>query len=393
MKKILVIALAVIIAVSTSACSVKNVTRYAYAGDNAFYTEEFNFFMAQAMSAAQQTAKNSGDTLAKKEDWKKVKIGDVTAEEYVKDEATKSLKQYIVLSAKAKELGEEFTEEDKASLNEQRQSIIDNYGGRYSYEQYFNELGFSIKAVENVLKASIFAQKAYTYLEDPSAKTEGGEETATEEKAEKPNFFNEINASEQEVTDKYNNDYVMAKHILIMPSAPEAEPTAEAPQATGEGETAVKGEDEKETEPQKTEEELKAEAKDKAADIINQLKNGADFDKLMAENSQDLDQEGKLNGATGYIFTKGEMVPQFEEAAFALKEGEYTQEPVETDYGYHIILRLPLATSGEDYTAAIEKVKTKLQTEKMENLIDKWADELGFVLNEKAIKRAKLHIA
>lgn len=383
MKKLLVIALALIIAVSASACSVKNVTRYAYAGDNAFYGEEFNFFMAQAMSAAQQSAQKSGDTLAKKEDWKTVKFGDVTAEQFVKDEATKSMKQYIVLMAKAKELGEEFTEEDKASLNEQRQSIIENYGGRYSYEQYFNELGFSIKAVENVLKASIIAQKAYTYLEDPSAKAEGSEEANAEEKAEKPNFFDQINVNEEEVIDKYNKDYIMAKHILIMPSAPEAE----APQATDAGEAA------KEAETPKTEEELKAEAKDKATDIINQLKNGADFDKLMMENTQDLDQEGNINGATGYIFTKGDMVPQFEEAAYALKEGDYTQEPVETDYGYHIILRLPLATGGEDYTAATEKIKTNLQTEKMENLINKWADELGFVLNEKAIKRAKLHIA
>lgn len=378
MKKLLVIALALIIAVSASACSVKNVTRYAYAGDNAFYGEEFNFFMAQAMSAAQQSAQKSGDTLAKKEDWKTVKIGDVTAEEFVKDEATKSMKQYIVLMAKAKELGEEFTEEDKASLNEQRQSIIENYGGRYSYEQYFNELGFSIKAVENVLKASIIAQKAYTYLEDPAAKAAN-----TEEKAEKPNFFDQINVNEEEVIDKYNKDYIMAKHILIMPSAPEAE----APQATDAGEAA------KDAEAPKTEEELKAEAKDKATDIINQLKSSADFDKLMMENTQDLDQEGNINGATGYIFTKGDMVPQFEEAAYALKEGEYTQEPVETDYGYHIILRLPLATGGEDYTAATEKIKTSLKTEKMENLINKWADELGFVLNEKAIKRAKLRIA
>ena len=62
-----------------------------------------------------------------------------------------------------------------------------------------------------------------------------------------------------------------------------------------------------------------------------------DFDALMKEHNID-------PGATedGYTFTKGEMVPEFEEAAFALSENTYTKEPVKTDYGYHIIYRTPV---------------------------------------------------
>ena len=43
----------------------------------------------------------------------------------------------------------------------------------------------------------------------------------------------------------------------------------------------------------------------------------------------------------GYVFTYGEMVEEFEEAAFALEVGEIS-EPVKTSHGYHIIKKLPL---------------------------------------------------
>lgn len=372
MKKLLLIILATVLLATLGACSIKNVTKYAYAGDDAFYAGEFNFFMAQAMNAAYQTAQSRGETLETAKDWKTVKIGDKTAEEYVKDEVSKTMKQYIVLMAKAKEFGEEFTNEDEEMLSRQRQSIIDSYGGRYSYEQYFSELGFTIKAVENIIRTEIFAQKAYAYFEDPSSQQEGGETEgeAAEDTAGKPNFYDQINPSDEEAAEKYKNDYIMAKHILIKPSAPEAADDEEV----------------------KSEEELDADAKKQAEDIISQLNEGADFDALMKEHSQDVDSEGNLNGASGYIFTKGDMVTEFEEAAYALNEGEYTREPVKSEFGYHIILRNALPTSGEEYDSTIERIKADLQTEKMDNLIDKWAEEIGFKLNEKSIKRAKLRM-
>jgi len=96
---------------------------------------------------------------------------------------------------------------------------------------------------------------------------------------------------------------VRAKHILILTEDPQT------------GEALSKKE--------------QANAKKQIEDIAKKLKNGEDFDALMNEYCQD---PGIIQNPDGYVFTAGEMVPEFEEAAFALKEGEISGI-VETSYG------------------------------------------------------------
>jgi len=76
------------------------------------------------------------------------------------------------------------------------------------------------------------------------------------------------------------------------------------------------------------------ESKDKARDLFEKLAHGSDFAQLAKEHSKDpgsKDQGGEL----GY-FTRGQMVPQFEEAAFKLKKGE-VGEPFQSQFGWHIV--------------------------------------------------------
>lgn len=75
-------------------------------------------------------------------------------------------------------------------------------------------------------------------------------------------------------------------------------------------------------------------AKKTATDLIARAKKGEDFAKLAKEFGTDgtKDQGGDLGW-----FGRGAMVPQFEEAAFMLKAGEVSPEPVLTEYGYHVI--------------------------------------------------------
>jgi peptidyl-prolyl cis-trans isomerase D len=79
-------------------------------------------------------------------------------------------------------------------------------------------------------------------------------------------------------------------------------------------------------------------ARDKTADVIRRAKAGEDFGKLAAEVSEDPGSKSK-GGELGWV-TKGEMVPQFEQALFTLKKGELTAEPVRTPFGFHAIKAL-----------------------------------------------------
>ncbi|GGB61505.1 peptidylprolyl isomerase [Roseibium aquae] len=87
------------------------------------------------------------------------------------------------------------------------------------------------------------------------------------------------------------------------------------------------------------EEELNArhilvEEKAEAEAVIKELEAGADFAELAKERSTG--PSGPNGGDLGY-FTKGQMVKPFEDAVLALEPGQITEEPVETQFGWHVI--------------------------------------------------------
>lgn len=107
--------------------------------------------------------------------------------------------------------------------------------------------------------------------------------------------------------------------------------------------------------PQGSSPETEAKIKAEIDSIHDLLKNGADFDKIAASFSDDKNsarQGGKLPW-----FGAGAMVIEFDQAAFALKNGEIS-EPVRTSYGWHIIKRLdgkPLE-SFEEFRPKVETI-------------------------------------
>ncbi|MEW5727297.1 MAG: peptidylprolyl isomerase [Pseudomonadota bacterium] len=76
-------------------------------------------------------------------------------------------------------------------------------------------------------------------------------------------------------------------------------------------------------------------SEDEAKAIIAELNKGADFATLAKSKSKD--PSAKQNGGDLGYFSKGEMVPEFSEAAFAMKPGEISKAPVKSQFGWHVI--------------------------------------------------------
>jgi len=104
--------------------------------------------------------------------------------------------------------------------------------------------------------------------------------------------------------------------------------------------------------------------REKAEAIIKELGAGADFAKLAARDSKD--PSGKNGGELGW-FNPQSMVKPFADAVAALKKGETTQQPVQTQYGWHVIqledTRTPTAPAFEDVKTQVEQLtqRKKLQ--------------------------------
>lgn len=113
------------------------------------------------------------------------------------------------------------------------------------------------------------------------------------------------------------------------------------------------------------------EKEDEAKSIIAQLNKGADFAKLAKEKSKDAAAAAQ-GGDLGY-FTKDTMVEPFANAAFAMKPGEISKEPVKTQFGYHVIKVEDKRTQPQP---TLDEVKPQLEQELSKNIVTALVDEL-----------------
>ena len=116
---------------------------------------------------------------------------------------------------------------------------------------------------------------------------------------------------------------------------------------------------------------VKDAAQKKAQDLLDKLKGGADFATLAKENSED----GNAQYGGDYVFGKGKMVSEFENATFSLNNGQLYDTLVQTDFGFHIIkleekyakdqpVSLKCATEYRDFGTGF--ISHKLYQEKFE---------------------------
>ncbi|MGB5305739.1 MAG: peptidylprolyl isomerase [Gammaproteobacteria bacterium] len=92
-----------------------------------------------------------------------------------------------------------------------------------------------------------------------------------------------------------------------------------------------------------------------AADVIAALEDGADFSALAKEKSTG--PSGATGGKLGW-FAPGQMVKEFSDAAALLEKGSYTKTPVQTQFGWHVIM---LDDTRESTPPGYEEVSDRLK--------------------------------
>lgn len=115
------------------------------------------------------------------------------------------------------------------------------------------------------------------------------------------------------------------------------------------------------------------EEEDKAREIYEKIKKGEDFEALAREFST---CPSKEKGGDLGIFTRGQMVKEFEDAVFNGEVGKVT-EPVKTQFGYHII-KINEKNEGRDleFDEVKEKIAAQVRRQKEQEVYNKKINEL-----------------
>ena len=262
---------------------------------------DVNYYIyAQAMTYANQNGLSEEDL--KDFDWNQ-EIDGVKLSDTIKEKALNDAINEVITIQKGAENGIVLDDATKEQLSTQLSGITASYG----------EDGFALRA----RTMGIASIKQYAKMYEKVMAMQSVQEDIS---ANPDKYYPEDEAI---LNDYLQADKASVKHILI--EVPKAE----------EGEEAAPAEDKLAL----------------AQSVLDRAKAGEDFDALVDEFNED-------PGATeeGYTFGKGEMVAEFEAAAFALKIGEIS-DIVETSYGYHIIKRIPGMYDLQGYWNETENIK------------------------------------
>ncbi len=293
--------------------------------------EQYLFWLVNAIRSAQQYGMLNGDAA-----WTADAGDGMTMTEALKADALETAKLYRVIETKAKELGVELTQEQEDELQAQMSEAIEGMGGEEAFQIELDGMCVSRDCFLAMNRIYYFNQGIKEKME------QSGELTVTQE--DKDRYAGEI--LEQ-------GGIYAAKHILLSTRKTNAD-----------------GSHEEMTDEEKSAVEQRAKA------MRQQLRDAGDseelFDELMNQFSEDgRDENGNLNAPDGYgLVYSGQMVPEFEQGALALEEGQIG-EPVKTDYGYHIIMRIPVDEA--QLNELVESVSTS--DAKLQDLLEQWVDQ------------------
>ncbi len=271
-------------------------------------------------------------------------MGDgVTLQDAMREAVEARMKYYTVATAEAEKRG--LTDTVNAEVEEQWQSVVESFGG----------VDALMEAIENA------------YLDEPTYR-----QLLATNAAFNAIMVDSYGTAGEKLTDEEvlswanDNNYLRCKHILFLTQ------NDDGTDKTDEEKAEIRKEAEA------TLKELRALEGDREAMMER-------FDALMAE----ADDPGMTTFPDGYTFTENQMVQEFEDGTRALEEYAIS-DIVESSYGYHIILRLPLDPDGKtlsqdsgtgDYmtlrTDAANELFNAMLIDWIENATVEWKDDFG----------------
>lgn len=240
------------------------------------------------------------------------------AKEYMKSQVMDTVKLFWAMESLAKEEGAKVSAEDKKKYEEQRAEAVKSMGSEEAYAVYLKSMCLTEKQMERISTIEALSKNLQAKLCGEGKKFTANADTLHA-------YLDELGV-------------LKAKHILLLTKDPSVDGPAYSKEKI-------------------------AEQKVKADSLLAQLRSAQDpvalFDTLMKENSEDTGLEGNPNG---YLFStkpdgvdfSSRMVPEFEKGTAALGYNQIS-DVIQSDYGYHIILRLDPLEDKETYAKYEEK--------------------------------------
>lgn len=225
--------------------------------------------------------------------------GTSTVGDLVKSRTLENALQINLLAYEAGKTGVTLTDEEKKTATDKAKTYFDGID-----PAVVTQYGFTLELIENVLLKYALLNK-YMEAETPNVPID---EVALKAALDQAAGSDPEYASIVKYGAEASAISVRAKHILI--------------KNTDDADAALS-------------EDLLVAALAKAKEALARAKAGEDFSALVKEYSQDPGSLTEEN-AEGYIFARGEFVPEFEAAAFSMEPGQIS-DIVETQFGYHII--------------------------------------------------------
>lgn len=263
-------------------------------------------------------------------DWD-MDLDGMTVEEVLKDNVINSVKLYRAVENKCAELNITLPESDEEELASAKDNLIAQYGSEEAYRQALAESLLTEDLYNYMLRVSYL----YSYLFEEVCGVNGSK-----------------CSDEEAVMYGNENGYLRAKHILLSKTDDDGN---------------LLSDEEYQKRYEKLEELIAI--LDASDDPV------AKFDELMHEYTED---PGVASYPDGYQWTEGAMVPSFEEATKALDDYGYSGVVEMAEYGYTIVMRLPL---DPDAYAINDKYGYSLRMNaamaNFDTILSVWTDELS----------------